>query len=85
MLIEEPPLAHYAKNRENIVTTDASNTGFGIPLWPRLFNGELKPWIFESKLPNRLIGFIGSRLGLRKIPIAPIWNKSLSAHRPPSN
>ena len=27
MLTEEPCLAHYAKDRENIVTTDASETG----------------------------------------------------------
>ena len=32
-LTEEPCLAHYAKDRENIVTTDASKPGPGITLW----------------------------------------------------
>ena len=30
MLTEEPCLAHYAKDRENIVTTEASKTRLGI-------------------------------------------------------
>ena len=33
MLTEEPALAHYAKDRDNIVTTDASKTGLVITLW----------------------------------------------------
>ena len=33
MLTEEPALAHYAKDKDNIVTTDASKTGLGITLW----------------------------------------------------
>ena len=33
MLTEEPCLAHYAKDRENIVTTGAIKTGLGITLW----------------------------------------------------
>ena len=32
MLTEVPCLAHYAKDKENIVTTDASSTGLGITL-----------------------------------------------------
>ena len=35
MLTEEPCLAHYAKDRENIVTTDASKTGLDITLWQK--------------------------------------------------
>ena len=35
MLTEEPCLTHYAKDRENIVTTDASETGLGITLWQK--------------------------------------------------
>ena len=35
MLTEKPCLAHYAKDRENIVTTDASKTGLGITLWQK--------------------------------------------------
>ena len=32
MLTEGPCLAHYVKDKENIVTTDASATGLGITL-----------------------------------------------------
>ena len=32
MLTKEPCLAHYAKDRENIITTDARKTGLGITL-----------------------------------------------------
>ena len=48
MLTEEPALAHYAKDRDNIVTTDASKTGLGITLWQRQSDGELKPIAFGS-------------------------------------
>ena len=33
MLTEGPCLAHYAKDKDNIVTTDASTTGLGITIW----------------------------------------------------
>ena len=42
MLTEEPCLAHYAKDKENIVTTDASKTGLGITLWRKQSDGEIK-------------------------------------------
>ena len=32
-LTEGPCLAHYAKDKDNMVTTDASKTGFSITLW----------------------------------------------------
>ena len=35
MLFESPCLAHYAKDKDNMVTTDASKTGFGITLWQK--------------------------------------------------
>ena len=35
MLTEGPCLAQYAKDKENIVTTDASTTGLGITLWQK--------------------------------------------------
>ena len=35
MLTEGPCLAHYAKDKHNIVTTDASTTGLGITLWKK--------------------------------------------------
>ena len=52
MLTEEPCLAHYAKDRENIVTTDASKTGLGITLWQKQSDGEIKPMAFGSRYLN---------------------------------
>ena len=43
LLTEEPCLAHYAKNGENIVTTDASKTGLGITFGKKQSDGEIKP------------------------------------------
>ena len=52
MLTEEPCLAHYAKDRKNIVTTDASKTGLGITLWQKQSDGEIKPMAFGSRYLN---------------------------------
>ena len=52
MLTEEPCFAHYAKDRENIVTTDASKTGLGITLWQKQSDGEIKPIAFGSRYLN---------------------------------
>ena len=52
MIAEEPGLAHYAKDRDKIVTTDASKTGLGIILWQRQADGELKPIAFGSRFLN---------------------------------
>ena len=52
MLTEEPCLAHYAKDRENIVTTDASKTLLGITLWQKQSDGEIKPIAFGSRYLN---------------------------------
>ena len=49
MLTEEPCLAHYAEDRENIVTTDASKTELGISLWQKQPDGEVKPIAFGSR------------------------------------
>ena len=43
MLTDKPSLAHYAKDKCNMVTTDASKTGLGITLWQKQHNGEIKP------------------------------------------
>ena len=40
MLTEGPRLALYAKDKENIVTTDASTTGLGITLWQKQDHGN---------------------------------------------
>ena len=52
MLTKEPALAHYAKDRDNIVATDASKTGLGITLSQRQADGELKPIAFGSRFLN---------------------------------
>ena len=52
MLTREPALAHYAKVRDNIVTTDASKTGLGITFWQKQADGKLKPTAFGSKFLN---------------------------------
>ena len=44
--------AYYNGNKDNIVTTDASNTGLGIALWQQQNNGELKPIAFASRYLN---------------------------------
>ena len=48
----EPCLTHYVKDRENIVTTDASKTGLGITLWQNQSDGETKPIAFGSRYLN---------------------------------
>ena len=52
LLTEEPCLAHYAKDRDNIVTTDASKTGLGITLWQKQSDREIKPIAFGSRYLN---------------------------------
>ena len=52
LLTEEPCLAHYAKDRDNIATTDASKTGLGITLWQKQSDGEIKPIAFGSRYLN---------------------------------
>ena len=54
LLTEDPCLAQYAKDRENILTTDASKTGLGITLWQKQFDGEVKPIAFGSRCRKNL-------------------------------
>ena len=49
MLIEGPCLAHYAKDKDNIVTTGFSTTGFGITLWQKQHDRTTKPRAFGSR------------------------------------
>ena len=49
MLTEGPCLAHYAKDKDNIVTTDASITGLGISLWQKQDDGNTKPIAYVSR------------------------------------
>ena len=48
MLTEGPCLAHYAKDNDNLVTSDASTTGLGITLWQKQDDGNTKPISFGS-------------------------------------
>ena len=50
MLTEGPCLAHYAKDKDNIVTTDASTSGLGITLWQKQDDGNTKPIAFGRYL-----------------------------------
>ena len=52
MLTEGPCLAHYAKDKDNIVTTDASTTGLRITLWQKEDDGNTKPIAFGSRYLN---------------------------------
>ena len=52
MLTEGPCLAHYAKDKDNIVTTDASTTGLGITLWQKQDDGNKKPIAYGSRYLN---------------------------------
>ena len=47
MLTEGPCLAHYAKDKDIIVTTDASTTGLVITLWQKQDDGNTKPIALE--------------------------------------
>ena len=51
-LTTQPCLAHYNGNKENIVTTDACNTGLGIALWQRQNNGVLEAIAYASRYLN---------------------------------
>ena len=75
MLTEKPALAHYPKDKDNIVTTGASRTGFGITLWQKQADGEIKPIAFGSRFLNdseknysiRELEFLADVWGLEKI------------------
>ena len=40
MLTEGPWLAYYAKDEDNVVTTDANTSGLGITLWQQQDEGN---------------------------------------------
>ena len=52
MLTDKPCLAHYAKDKCNRVTTDASKIGLGITLCQKQDDGEIKPIAFGSRYLN---------------------------------
>ena len=52
MLTEGSCVAHYEKDKDNIVTTDASTTGPGITLWQEQDDGNKKLIAFGSRYLN---------------------------------
>ena len=52
MLTKGPCLAHYAKDKDNMVTTNASKTGLGITLWQKQDDGNIKPIAYGSRYLN---------------------------------
>ena len=52
MLTESPCLAHYAKDKDNIVTTNASTTGLEITIPQKQDNGNTKPLAYGSRYLN---------------------------------
>ena len=92
MLTEGTCLAHYAKGKDNLVTTDAVTTGLGITLWQKQNDGNTKPIAYgsrylnetEKKIFNRRIENIGSGVGIREIPISSLRKGCLPLYRPPS-
>ena len=53
MLTEGPCLAHYAKDKDNMVATDASKTGLGITLWQKQDDGNIKPIAYGSRYQKK--------------------------------
>ena len=52
LLTEGPCLAHYAKDKHNMVTTDASKTVLGITLWQKQDDGNITPIAYGSRYLN---------------------------------
>ena len=48
-ITEKPCQAHFAKDRDEIVTTDASQTGIAISLWQKQNNNTIRPIAFASR------------------------------------
>ena len=49
MLTGNPYLGHYAKDKENLVTMNASNIGLGNTLWQKQDSGDIKPIAFGRR------------------------------------
>ena len=89
-LTEKSGLAHYAKDKNNIVTIDASETGLGKTLWQKQTDGELKLMAFGSRYLNHSEGNYSFNLKLeimaigvvsREIPFLSIRQKGISIYR----
>ena len=69
MLPEGPCLAHYAKDKDNMVTTDASKTGLGITLWQKQDDGNIKPIAYGRYLNDTEKNYSSGELEL----LAVVW------------
>ena len=52
MITETPCLAHFAGDRDNVVTTDASRTGLGKILWQKPNKNTIRPIAFTGRYLN---------------------------------
>ena len=52
MLTEVPCLAHYGIEKDIIVTTNASTTGLGMPLWETQDDGNTEPVAYGTRYLN---------------------------------
>ena len=52
MITEISSLAHFVRNRDNVVTTDASKTGLEIALWRKQTDNTHRPIAFACKYLN---------------------------------
>ena len=52
VLTEGPCQAHYAKDKDNIMTTDASTTELRVTLWQKQDDGNTKPIAYGSRYLN---------------------------------
>ena len=57
MTTEIPCLAHFVRDRDNLVTTDASRTGLGIILWQRENDNTIRRRAFTSRYFNDIDKF----------------------------
>ena len=53
MVTDIPCLAHFARDRDNIVTTNASSTGLGITLWQKQTDNTIQTIPFASGYLNK--------------------------------
>ena len=90
MITELPRWAHFARGRNNIVTTNESWTGLGITLRQRQNDDTIQPKAFVSRHLNdaqkndRRIGTASSSMGIRELSFIFIRQSSTSIYRPSS-
>ena len=84
MLTEKICLAPYAKDKENMVTADASRPGLGITLYQKQDSGDIISLAFGSRYLNDTEKKIRSANMTIKISIISLWEESIFLYGPPS-